>query len=245
MQQTTESSLKFDPAAAVEVRDLSFKYPRSDEAVIKIDHWQLTSGSSTFIYGPSGSGKSTLLNLLAGLLVPSQGSVAIMGQQTSHLKAAQRDRFRAQHIGIIFQQFNLIPWLSVRDNISAAHYFSRDKKTSKSELLERITQLLDRLGLAARFLDRKTKELSIGQQQRVAIARALINQPALMIADEPTSALDTDARDGFMQLLLECVSEYSSTLIFVSHDKTLSNRFEQSVNLPSINLAAREGGDVS
>lgn len=244
MPESTETKFMTKPAAAVDLDGVQFKYRYSQRPVVNIEKWQLMPGESAFIYGPSGSGKSTLLNLLSGLLVPTQGSVKVMGEEISQFQGARRDRFRAQHIGVIFQQFNLIPWLTVQENIIAAYYFSAKNDLNKSELVKRITQLLGRLGLSSNFLDRKTEKLSVGQQQRVAIARALINQPELIIADEPTSALDVEARDDFMHLLMDVVSEYSSTLIFVSHDKTLTKNFKSIVNVKCLNLAVKEGGDA-
>ncbi|HEY7774181.1 MAG TPA: ATP-binding cassette domain-containing protein [Marinagarivorans sp.] len=242
---TTTTNANAAPTLGVDLQGVKFKYRNSQQMTLNITEWQLASKESVFIYGPSGSGKSTLLGLLAGLLVPTSGSVKVLGQAISHFKGAQRDRFRSQHIGVIFQQFNLIPWLSVQDNIAAASYFSGAKGLSGEGLIQRVAELLQRLGLPLNFMGRKTDNLSIGQQQRVAIARALINKPDLIIADEPTSALDAQARDDFIKLLLECAAEYSSTLIFVSHDKTLAKHFNQVVDLQALNLAAKEGGHAA
>lgn len=244
MPQSTETQCIAKPAAAVDLQTVKFKYRHSPGLIVNIEKWQLLAGETAFIYGPSGSGKSTLLNLLAGLLVPTQGSVKVIGADISQFKGARRDRFRAQHIGVIFQQFNLIPWLTVQDNITAAYYFSAKRNFSKAELAKRITEVVGRLGLSSKYLGRQTKDLSIGQQQRVAIARALINQPELIIADEPTSALDVEARDDFMHLLMDSVAEYSSTLIFVSHDKALAKNFKNIVDLKRLNLAVKAGGDA-
>lgn len=244
MPELTETKSNAKPIAAVDLENVQFKYRHSHSPIVDIEKWQLPLGDTTFIHGPSGSGKSTLLNLLAGLLVPTQGSVKVMGEEISQFHGSRRDRFRAQHIGVIFQQFNLIPWLSVQDNITAAYYFSAKKDLKKSELAKQIANLLDRLGLSTSLIDRKTEALSIGQQQRVAIARALINQPELIIADEPTSALDTEARVEFMHLLMNSISEYSSTLIFVSHDRSLAKNFNNIVDLKDLNLAVKAGMDV-
>lgn len=223
---------------ALTLNKLRFAYKRTQPPVIHIDDWQVERGERVFLYGPSGVGKSTLLNLLAGMQVPDAGAIDVLGERISAMKGAQRDRFRARHIGVIFQQFNLIPWLSVRDNIVAAHYFAgRGESTSLRE--KRILDLLDSLRLPHTLLERHTAELSVGQQQRVAIARALINEPELLIADEPTSSLDAETRDDFMQLLLDVAQ--SSTLIFVSHDRSLARHFTRSVNLQELNLAAKEG----
>lgn len=225
---------------ALTLNKLRFAYKHAQLPVIHIDDWQVQRGERVFLYGPSGVGKSTLLNLLSGMHVPDTGAIDVLGERISAMKGAQRDRFRARHIGVIFQQFNLLPWLSVRDNIAAAYHFANQMK-NKSLMEKRIRVLLDSLRLPHTLLEQHTAELSVGQQQRVAIARALINEPELLIADEPTSSLDAEARDDFMQLLLDVVATQASTLIFVSHDRSLARYFTQSVNLQELNLAAKEG----
>ncbi len=233
-----KSSSPESETPAVVLSGVQFSYTKHSDTVLDIDNWTVARGQRTFLYGASGSGKTTLLNLLSGVNLPTAGTVEILGEVISAKKAAERDRFRANHIGVIFQQFNLIPWLSVRDNIAAAHHFS-EKKLTKTMLEKRIGEILERLGLSSSLLDRKTAELSVGQQQRVAISRALINEPELLVADEPTSALDSNARDEFIELLIECVSSLSSTLIFVSHDKSLAQHFDKEVDLQTLNKKAR------
>jgi putative ABC transport system ATP-binding protein len=218
--------------SAVTLSGIEYRYAGAATTALAIDHWQLARASRTFIYGPSGSGKTTLLNLLSGMQLPTKGQVEVLGMPISSLNGAKRDRFRAQHIGVIFQQFNLIPWLSVADNIAAAEYFAGGKSRGVGEHLK---SMFDQLGLAMTLLKRPTAELSVGQQQRVAIARALVNKPELIIADEPTSALDSDARDGFMAVLSALADELQATLIFVSHDRGLANHFDQQVNLAELN----------
>ena len=227
-----------DIAAAssiVEIDNLVFSYGKNSPAVIDIENWQLNKAERIFLQGQSGSGKSTLLNLLSGTLSPQQGEVRLFQQPFSSLSSRKRDKFRAKHIGVVFQQFNLIPYLSVQDNIEAAAWFAGNKN---AQLQEKIKHLVAQLQLPQTLLQQSASQLSVGQQQRVAIARALINQPGLLIVDEPTSALDADARDKFMQLLLNCCDEVQSTLIFVSHDKALSQYFASSVSLADINRAA-------
>lgn len=198
--------------------------------VVDIPQWSVNKGQRVFLYGPSGSGKSTLLNLLCGILPPWRGQITLLGQDLSRLSAGARDRFRARHIGMIFQQFNLLPYLSVSDNIQLAQYFS-----PKSQPDPRWRQhILTRLQLNEPLLARKASELSVGQQQRVAVARALLNRPELLIADEPTSALDSDLRDQFMQLLLGFADESQATVIFVSHDKSLAPYFECHLDLRTL-----------
>src|SRR5690606_37203572 len=184
-----------------------------------------------FLKGASGSGKSTLLNLLSGILVATQGTVEVLGQNLCVLSARQRDRFRAAHIGIVFQQFNLVPYLSVYDNIRLAAYFGQKKQTGLDLIVKRLFTVLD---LDDTLIVRQAADLSVGQQQRVAIDRALVNALEILIVDEPTSALDNDLRDAFMKILLDICGIHHSTLIFVSHDAVLTHYFHTIVNLSEI-----------
>ncbi|MGQ8364384.1 ABC transporter ATP-binding protein [Glaciecola sp. 1036] len=218
------------PVPAVQVTDLCYTYSQSAQFVIDIKDWTLNKGEGIFLYGPSGCGKSTLLNLLAGVLKPTAGEIRLLGEDFSKLKNRQRDKFRAQHIGVVFQQFNLIHYLSVLDNLLLATKFS-GTRVNKDE----ISHLVTELQLSVDIFNRKASQLSVGQQQRVAIARALINKPELLIVDEPTSALDEDARDSFMQLLVSLTQTFGCTLIFVSHDKTLAKYFHTRVNFTELN----------
>ncbi len=202
--------------------------------IVDIPHWTIDTGSSVFLYGRSGSGKSTLLNIIAGILLPQNGFIEIAGQKINHLSQRQRDRFRAQHMGVIFQQFNLIPYLSVQDNIELSAYFSK-KYQREINHQEALLQLIEQLDLPVDILLKKATQLSVGQQQRVAVARALYHQPQLIIADEPSSALDAETRDQFIELLLTQCARNNSTVIFVSHDKSLASHFDQHVDLTQIN----------
>ncbi|SDY13026.1 ABC transporter ATP-binding protein [Nitrosomonas sp. Nm58] len=220
---------------AVRINGLHFSYPgKVHTVVLAIPEWRVARGDRVFLKGPSGSGKSTLLNLLAGILVANKGTIEILGQNLGALSARARDRFRAAHIGIVFQQFNLIPYLSVLDNIRLAAHFGKKDRTDL-DLTAR--QLFDMLELDNTVITKKASDLSVGQQQRVAIARALVNAPEILIADEPTSALDSDTRDAFMQMLLEISKTQGNTLIFVSHDTALAPHFHHVVNLAEINQA--------
>ncbi|AWL11575.1 Polar-amino-acid-transporting ATPase [Saliniradius amylolyticus] len=214
---------------AVKLTDVRFAWQQAP--VLDIPEWQLTSGDSLFLYGPSGSGKSTLLNLLCGVLTPQSGQVKILGTAINQLSPGKRDRFRARHIGMVFQQFNLLPYLSVKDNIALAASFSGGRQLDADW---RHT-LIERLELTDDILQRKASDLSVGQQQRVAVVRALLNKPELIIADEPTSALDSDLRDHFIELLLSSAEQSNATVIFVSHDKDLARHFDHHQNLAEIN----------
>jgi putative ABC transport system ATP-binding protein len=176
-----------------------------------------------FLRGASGSGKSTLLGLLAGVLVPGGGSLAVLGHEMARLSGPARDRLRADPLGVIFQQFNLLPWLPVRDNVRLPLRFSARRRAQAAP--GEAERLLAAMGLPEPLWSRPAAQLSVGQQQRVAAARALIGRPALILADEPTSALDEDARDAFMALLLQSCADAGSALVFVSHDARLAARF--------------------
>ena len=214
----------------ITLSDLSFRWSAHAAPAISITEWHIDKGQSIFLYGRSGSGKSTLLNILAGILQPEHGSVDILGKNIAQMSQQQKDRSRAKHIGAIFQQFNLIPYMSVSENIQLSHYFANIHPDN-----HRVSLLLKQLGLDDTYLDRKASQLSVGQQQRVAVARALYHQPDIIIADEPTSALDAETRDEFIRLLLEQTQTNNSTVLFVSHDKSLQPYFDQSVDLQQLN----------
>ena len=211
---------------AIKVSDLAFNWPQNKTFSLSIPDWQVTAGQNVFLYGPSGSGKSTFLNLLSGVVAGYSGQLSVLGQDLKALSAAKRDRFRAKHIGMIFQQFNLLPYLSGWQNIELGRYFAPQRDQKNNDLL---TELTDKLQLSDTLLKQRSGSISVGQQQRIAVARALINQPQLIIADEPTSALDSELRDQFIELLLSTSSD--STVIFVSHDKSLARHFDVQFDL--------------
>ena len=223
----------------LEIEALRFAWPSAAADTLQIDSLQVAPGETLFLYGPSGAGKSTLLGLLAGVLEPTRGQVRLLGVDWSSISAAQRDARRAEHVGYIFQQFNLLPYLNVLDNVLLPTRFSarRAERAAQHAGSARAAaeSLLARFGLDATLWPRAASMLSVGQQQRVAAARALNGRPELVIADEPTSALDTALRDGFMDLLLgECAAS-GSTLVFVSHDERLAARFDRRVSLAELN----------
>ena len=214
--------------------------------VVDIAGLEVARGERLFVEGPSGSGKSTLLCLIAGILTPTGGTVDVLGESVSALGAAARDRFRAENIGFVFQMFNLLPYLSLVDNVVLPCHFSRARAAvaleNSASLRNEAARLLDRLGLGVNALrGRRVTELSIGQQQRVAVARALIGRPPLVVADEPTSAMDATTRLAFVDLLLEECAIAGSTVIFVSHDPSLAASFERGVSMSEINAAPIEG----
>ncbi len=223
---------------AIALRNVRFAWSRHAEPVLDIPEFTLARGERLFLYGPSGSGKTSLLNLLAGIALPQEGEVALLGQSMAALKGRQRDRFRARHIGVVFQQFNLIPYLSVLANVCLAAHFAGRAPESGAEALgpqsaveAHARELLGALGLPSGLAERQASALSVGQQQRVAVARALITRPEILLADEPSSALDSDHRDAFMEVMLEQVAETGSTLVFVSHDRSLATAFDHQQDL--------------
>jgi len=220
---------------------LRFAWPGMKTPCIDIEALRITAGELVFLHGPSGCGKSTLLSLLAGVLVADEGRVTLLEHDWSQLSGAARDRCRVAHVGYIFQQFNLLPYLSVLDNVLLPCRFSqrREAQAARSgSSREQAEHLLDQMGLDHNLWKRQAMQLSVGQQQRVAAARALIGQPEVVIADEPTSALDEDRREAFLDVLLTACATNQSALVFVSHDQRIAQRFARHVLLPDINRAA-------
>jgi len=227
----------------IQIEKLRFHYPKAQHDVLDIENFSVAKGERIFIKGASGCGKSTLLSLLGGVNTPNSGRVSILDTSIGELKGSKRDHFRANHIGFIFQMFNLIPYLSMVENVILPCRFSKPrhaKAIARSETLEaEAIRLLQHLELKDEaLLSRSVTELSIGQQQRVAAARALIGAPEVLIADEPTSSLDADARESFLKLLFNECSAAGTTLAFVSHDTSLEKLFDRSVALAEINKAA-------
>ena len=228
--------------AILELSNMRFAWPRSSELCLDIEALRVAAGETVFLYGPSGCGKSTLLSLMAGVLLPQHGRIVLGGRDWADMRAAQRDRYRVDQVGYIFQQFNLLPYLSVLDNVIAPCRFSQLRQSSavrQSGSVRAAAELwLGGMGLETRHWHAPARELSVGQQQRVAAARALIGNPALVIADEPTSALDENRRNDFLDLLLWACHAANSALVFVSHDQRIAARFERQILLPAINHAA-------
>ncbi len=229
----------FPRSALIDVHDLRYAWPGTGSDTLDIPALHIAAGESVFVHGPSGCGKSTLLGLLAGVLVPTAGEVKLLDRPWSTLPGAARDRLRADHVGYVFQQFNLLPYLSVLDNVRLPCRFSARRAQRAGDVDAQARELLAQVGLQADHWGRRADALSVGQQQRVAAARALIGRPELVIADEPTSALDAALRDSFMALLLGQCRSAGSTLVFVSHDDRLAAAFDRRLSLPQLNRAAR------
>lgn len=226
------------------IEQLSFRWPKAQRPLLDIEQFQLDASERVFLHGPSGSGKSTLLSLIAGIHTANSGSIKLLETELCQLSGPKRDHIRADHIGYIFQMFNLVPYLSVIDNVLLPCHFSVHRRTRalarSSDLISEAKRLLSHLKLPGDLHQRSPNALSIGQQQRVAAARALIGSPDLMIADEPTSALDADARAAFIELLFDECRSCDISLLFVSHDQSLATLFDRSVALPQLNRAIGE-----
>lgn len=233
----------------VEACNLSFGWCSRGPAVLNIKSLEIVAGERVFIEGPSGSGKTTLLNLLAGVLLPKAGKLQVLGQDMATLSNRRRDRFRSDHIGFVFQSFNLVPYLSLIENVLLACRFSGQRRARIAAAgrtpEEEAARLLSSLGLGDQALAlRGVNQLSTGQQQRVAVARALIGQPKLVICDEPTSALDADSREAFLVMLRAETEAAGATLIFVSHDRALAGGFDRTIVIPAINTNGKETNDL-
>jgi putative ABC transport system ATP-binding protein len=231
---------------AIEIVDLEFRWRKDDRPCLAIPRLTVGAGEQIFLHGPSGSGKSTLLNLVAGVLLPRRGEIRVLERCLAALSSVARDRFRVDHVGFIFQQFNLIPYLSVLDNVLLPCRFSRrrrERAIARSGCLhDEAQRLLVRLDLAAELWARHAAALSVGEQQRVAAARALAGSPEIVIADEPTSSLDADRQAAFLDLLCGECEGSGAALLFVSHDRRLASRFHREVGMAQINhVAVTEG----
>lgn len=226
----------------IELSDLLFRWRADDPPILDIAGLTVERGERLFVKGPSGSGKTTLLNLLGGVVTPQRGSVSLLDTEMSTMSGARRDAFRADHVGFIFQMFNLVPYLNLVDNVALPCRFSPARRrraiersgSVEDEAIRLMRQMtLDTAALGARAV----AQLSMGQQQRAAAARSLIGAPELIIADEPTSSLDAENRGAFLDLLFAEVTAAEATLVFVSHDAGLEAAFDRVVALNDINRA--------
>ena len=224
----------------IAIRSLRFCWPGSSKPILDIEKFDLNAQEKVMLRGPSGSGKSTLLSAIAGVIEVPKASVHVAGTDVGGVSGSDRDRFRVDHLGIIYQVFNLLPWLSALDNVLLPCRFStRRRENVADDPMKAATRLLGELGLTdAKLLNGPANALSIGQQQRVAAARALIGSPEVVLADEPTSALDEEAKDAFVELLLKECNQSGASLLFVSHDRTLEMHFDRTVEMTMLNGGA-------
>lgn len=223
----------------IQLSDVRFRYAKQEQDILNIPDLQVYQGEHLFIQGKSGSGKTTLLNLIMGINSPYSGNVQVLDNSLQNLSSMQRDQFRVDYLGVIFQQFNLLPYLSLLENVELPCWFSKQRRRLAGNVKQAAVRLLDELQISQQLFHKAVNTLSVGQQQRVAVARALIGQPKIIIADEPTSALDADNRQRFLELLFLEADKQASTLVFVSHDAYLAQNFSRVIELSDINLAAK------
>ncbi|MEE4250147.1 MAG: ABC transporter ATP-binding protein [Alcanivoracaceae bacterium] len=230
------------------LQHVRYQWPGTAQPAVQIDQLSVQAGERVFFIGPSGCGKTTLLSLIAGIASPQSGEIVFHGERISGWRASQRDRLRADQFGIIFQLFNLLPYLSVLDNVLLAAQFSAVRRQRATQLSgspeAEAERLLAHLGLSTELWQRPATALSVGQQQRVAAARALFGRPAILLADEPTSALDSESRDRFISLLTQECEAAGTALLFVSHDISLSQHFSRVLDLTLMNTAGHTDEDA-
>ena len=235
-------------SACITLEQVRFRWPGAQHHTLDIPQLSIQRGEQVLLRGPSGCGKSTLLSLIAGIHCPTEGQLQVLNQPLAALNQRQRDRLRANEIGYIFQQFNLLPYLSAVANVALACQFAPARRQRLQQQGLSVDQasaaLLTRLGLSTAEQQLHAQQLSVGQQQRVAAARALLGAPALIIADEPTSALDQAHRDAFIEVLFEQCAAQQSTLLFVTHDATLAKHFARVIEFTAINAVQREAKHV-
>ena len=243
---TGSAAITSDAIPAIAIDGLRFRWRPDRPWVLDIPAFALAAGERLFLAGPSGSGKSTLLALIAGIHRANEGRIAVLGADLTSLSGSARDRLRADRLGVIFQMFNLLPYLSVLENAALPCRFSAARRAraiaAAGSVQAEARRLLAHLGLDDPSLERRAAaELSVGQQQRVAAARALIGRPDLIVADEPTSALDADRRLDFVELLRRECASAGAALLFVSHDRSLAGHFDRVAELPALNAAPFAG----
>ena len=224
--------------ALLELKDPLKHYPSPEggrSTVLDVPEFTLQAGEQVALEGASGSGKTTLLHIVAGILTPDSGSVSLAGNQLNTLSESAVDRVRAEHIGYVFQTFNLLQGYTALENVLLGMAFSAGQDVGRAH------QLLERVGIADKA-NHLPSQLSVGQQQRVAIARAIANRPSLLLADEPTGNLDADMAQQALTLLREACEEVDAAILLVSHDPAVLGAFEDRRSLTELNRAAKVGG---
>ena len=220
--------------AVLRLTDVGYRWPGRSPFSLTLPELTVAKGETVLLLGESGSGKSTLLSLICGTILPDQGTVSIAGTDIASLSGGARDKFRAEQIGVIFQQFNLLPFGTVNDNILLPLHFAPERRRRAGSATTEAATLCAALGLPSDISRTKANALSVGQQQRVAVARALIGQPPLIIADEPTSALDANSQAAFLDLLFQQTTAHETSLLMVSHDPRLGDRFDRVLRMEDI-----------
>ena len=230
-----------DADTILSLDDVQYRWPGRTSFGLHVPKLTLAPAQTVLLLGESGSGKSTLLSLICGTIIAQSGVVSIAGNNIASLSAGKRDRFRAETIGLIFQQFNLLPFASVQDNILLPLQFAPMRRKRVTGLVAEAERLCLALGLPGDIMTVRAGVLSVGQQQRVAAARALIGTPQLIIADEPTSSLDATTQATFLQLLFAQSRAHDTTLLMVSHDARLSSQFDRVIQMADIVQTVRGG----
>jgi putative ABC transport system ATP-binding protein len=211
----------------IEVRDLAFAYGDGDFE-LRLPELQIVAGETAAFVGPSGCGKTTLVHLIAGILRPARGRIGVLGRDLGELGEAERRRLRIQRIGFVFQQFELLDYLDVRDNILLANMINRALPPAR-RMRAAAERLASSLGLGER-LRHRPDQLAQGERQRVAICRALLNEPDILIADEPTGNLDPDTKVQIMDVIWRQVRERGCTFLMVTHDHALLEPFDRTLD---------------
>lgn len=220
--------------AVLKLSETQYRWQGRISFALTVAELTVARGETVLLLGESGSGKSTLLSLICGTIVPDQGTISIAGTDITALSGGARDKFRAEHIGVIFQQFNLLPFGTVADNILLPLRFAPTRRDRTGDATVEAAKLCEALGLPEGIGQAKAGALSVGQQQRIAVARALIGQPPLIVADEPTSALDANSQVAFLDLLFAQAAMHQTSLLMVSHDPRLSARFDRVIHIEDI-----------
>lgn len=234
------SSLSPNTAPILHLEDVRYRWPGRTSFELHVPDLTLKKSETVLLLGESGSGKSTLLSLICGTITANAGRVCVAGTDIAALSAGQRDSFRAEQIGLIFQQFNLLPFASVKDNILLPLQFAPERRKRAMNADAETTRLCRDLGLPDDVITARAGTLSVGQQQRIAAARALIGAPPLIIADEPTSSLDAATQATFLELLFTQSRAHATTLLMVSHDARLSDQFDRVIHMADIAQTGRE-----
>jgi len=215
----------------IEINDLTFEYPGSDFR-FNLDSLNIKSGKKVALIGPSGYGKTTLLNLLSGILEPIKGTIHLNGTEVTKLADSQRRNFRITNIGFVFQNFELIEYLNVLDNILLSYRINPSLSMSR-EVIDRAETISEQLGLKDK-LKRNVGKLSQGEMQRVAICRAILNNPKIILADEPTGNLDPRNKEKIIEILFDYSSRENATLITVTHDHSLLKGFDEVLDMQQL-----------
>lgn len=221
------------------LNDVQFRWSGRAGFALAVDQFEVAPREKVLLLGESGSGKSTLLSLICGTVLAQKGTVHVAGTNLADLSGGHRDRFRAETVGVIFQQFNLLPFGSVTDNILLPLQFAPKRRQRVAAPAAEAQRLCQELGLPASLLVERAASLSVGQQQRVAVARALIGNPPLILADEPTSSLDAGSQASFLDLMFQQVDANGAAVMMVSHDPRLADRFDRVVEMGDIAVSER------